>query len=615
MQLRPIFVRNEGKAMRCIVFMLFFCCSSFLVSGQQLSEMEAVMRLEGAASAEDMDPYEVERFENLLRNPLRINLVSSSKIEESGLLSHYQAVSLADYRSRHGDVLSFNELAAVDGFGMDFVARIAPFISLESRSLPGSVQVAGRTSHELVARNSLKIEEDGRKRSLAYGIRYRLDAAGRLGAGLAFSKSYDQEGLGIEDICGNIRLDFRRVAGKVIVGDFNARFGQGLALWNGMGLGGMMAPSAFMKRSSGLGASSSFSGSYAMRGVAADLTVGHARFSSSASVRRSEKGLEILPAFNATWYWKSGSAGLTHYADLQSAYPRPAVKDMKTSMDFSLCHDGVDVFGECAYDWVNSSVAALAGLVLPAGDDVRLAAMLRYYPASYVPSRSAAARSLTKCTNEHSVSVAAEAGSGKWVQVRGKEGFGSSVRRHGLILSADAAYLPQPKKDDHLHDMQLKANAEWTVMAASSLRVKMRLSEKMRSWGRRFRTEARADISYISGPWMMTLRSDVVRSVKTGFLSYLESSYKTDKTALHLRLGAFCIDQWDDRIYAYERDAPGSFNVPAYYGRGVWTALTGSWKFARCGRMYYRAGHVSYPFMEKKKPGKAELKIQFIFDI
>jgi hypothetical protein len=187
--------------------------------------------------------------------------------------------------------------------------------------------------------------------------------------------------------------------------------------------------------------------------------------------------------------------------------------------------------------------------------------------------------------------------------------------RHSVAFSADLAYLPEPKDDDHLHDMQLKANAEWTVMATSALKIRLRASEKLRTWGRKYRTEARADFSYVSEPWTTTLRLDAVRSAKTGFLSYFEGSYKTDKTALHLRLGAFFIDEWDDRIYSYERDAPGSFNVPAYYGRGVWTALAGSWKFARWGRIYCRAGYTGYPFMEKKKPGKAELKLQLMFDI
>jgi hypothetical protein len=64
----------------------------------------------------------------------------------------------------------------------------------------------------------------------------------------------------------------------------------------------------------------------------------------------------------------------------------------------------------------------------------------------------------------------------------------------------------------------------------------------------------------------------------------------------------FAVDNWDDRIYVYERDAPGSFNVPAFYGRGLWTSVYLSWKYSRSGSLSLRGIY--------KKPGNAELKIQ-----
>ena len=98
-------------------------------------------------------------------------------------------------------------------------------------------------------------------------------------------------------------------------------------------------------------------------------------------------------------------------------------------------------------------------------------------------------------------------------------------------------------------------------------------------------------------------------------MNYLEGGYKRNNLSVYARQGFFFVDNWDDRIYVYERDAPGSFNVPAMYGRGLWTSLVMAWRFASVGRLYARASYTSYPFMpeEKKKPGKAELKLQFVF--
>ena len=98
-------------------------------------------------------------------------------------------------------------------------------------------------------------------------------------------------------------------------------------------------------------------------------------------------------------------------------------------------------------------------------------------------------------------------------------------------------------------------------------------------------------------------------------LGYVETVYKTDAVTASARCGVFFVDEWDDRIYVYERDAPGGFNVPAMYGRGVWAAAYIGYNPARWFKIYLRAAVTSYPFMpdEKKKPGRAELKLQCVF--
>jgi hypothetical protein len=105
------------------------------------------------------------------------------------------------------------------------------------------------------------------------------------------------------------------------------------------------------------------------------------------------------------------------------------------------------------------------------------------------------------------------------------------------------------------------------------------------------------------------MRTNLENCVSTSFLLYAEGTVKRRSVKFSLRSGVFLADSWDDRIYVYERDLPGSFNVPAFYGRGYWLSLTGNWKFSRWGKVYLRGSLTRYPLMEKKKPGKAELKL------
>ena len=113
----------------------------------------------------------------------------------------------------------------------------------------------------------------------------------------------------------------------------------------------------------------------------------------------------------------------------------------------------------------------------------------------------------------------------------------------------------------------------------------------------------------------MNMRLNALRSVNTSFVSYFEEGRKTSDMSIYLRQGIFFVDHWDDRIYVYERDAPGSFNVPAMYGRGWFASAVASAHVTGSIRLYARASYVGYHFMEheKRKPGKAELKFQIVF--
>ena len=53
----------------------------------QSHEEQAVLAVTGAAELEDLETSEYERFEHFLRHPLRINLLSRSRLLASGLLT------------------------------------------------------------------------------------------------------------------------------------------------------------------------------------------------------------------------------------------------------------------------------------------------------------------------------------------------------------------------------------------------------------------------------------------------------------------------------------------------------------------------------------------------
>ena len=129
--------------------------------------------------------------------------------------------------------------------------------------------------------------------------------------------------------------------------------------------------------------------------------------------------------------------------------------------------------------------------------------------------------------------------------------------------------------------------------------------------GRRFYVDAGWQFNGLAG-------NDFIKDA-SGWGAYAEGGYRRGAVYAYLKGGLFRVDNWSDRIYAYERDAPGNFSVPAYYGRGFWVSAVAGVKVSRWGKMYFRASYTGYPWLspsqEKKKPGKAELKVQMAFNL
>ena len=102
-----------------IVCVSLFCALE--TNAQQGGEEGAVAAFLGLSSEDEISDEELERFADMLRRPLQLNSMSRSRLASSGLFTGYQLASLLEHRQRFGDIMSFAELASVDGFGHQFV--------------------------------------------------------------------------------------------------------------------------------------------------------------------------------------------------------------------------------------------------------------------------------------------------------------------------------------------------------------------------------------------------------------------------------------------------------------------------------------------------------------
>ena len=540
-----------------------------------------ILFLSGASSPEEIDESVVERYEALARNPLEINLSGAEKLSRSGLFSRYQVASILDYRSRSGDILSIVELSMVDGFSEEYAMALSPFVAFSPELAPGAIRDSLRWPGSIEAKASVK--SGGQFSS---GVKLKLSRGPYFESGLAARRSYDGSWKGT----GNLTFIGKKWLGKAVLGDFNARFAQGAALWSGFYLSSVSGLQSLARRPTGISPVTSYSGDGTHRGAAAVFEAGRLSISAFASAEGLKEKMEgrevtISPLLGAdiTYYGRKGEYGIT------------ASSNGLLSANGRWNSGGIDFYSELAYSLKKASPSGIAGFSTPIGKHLKSGLRLRAFPSSYTGKKN----------GEYSSALCLEFSDGKYVPLKGKTGFGSSEIRNSGSVSLEASLLPIPSKESERR--MIKTVILWKTRIFPSLALALRGVDTRRTYDPRKRTDIRSDLIYSNGLWNGTIRLNAVYTGAFSFLSYAEAGYVNDGFRAYVRAAIFKADSWAGRLYCYERDAPGNFSVPAYYGTGYSLSLFIGGKVGK-GRIYLRI----YCSDTKEKPGKAELKLQYV---
>ena len=351
---------------------------------------------------------------------------------------------------------------------------------------------------------------------------------------------------------------------RIVAGDYKVRFAEGLGLWTGFSMDNLSTVDAFLKRAQGISPVWSFTSSGVQRGLAYEYSSRHWR-------------AQAFGAFDRTF----GVHGEYLGRHFQAGFT--AASGLLLSADAKVNLKGVIVSGEVAFR--NGTFAGKSAIKASLGEYFRLAVQGRIIPVKYSGKKNG--------------------------EYAGAAGLEFNNRRVLASLTADAAMLPIPYTDPGRFQLRAYGRTLWNITEIWS--VEGRITERYRNYEPP-RTDLRADIKFASGPFLSTFRAEAVRCDSWGFLGYLEGGYKSEAISAYLRVTGFKIDRWTDRIYVYERDAPGSFSVPAYYGRGVSISATGNIKhsFKYFTLKFYARG--AYTFKNGSKPAPV-LNLQLMLDI
>ena len=664
---------------------------------------DAVLLLCGAGTLEELSEDEWERYRHLADHPLDLNACTRSAMLSSGLFSPFQAASLLDRRMRDGDILSYTELGYTDGFTPELARALSHFVVLRSRNPPGKPSVpqlnaslllrtscsgsssvpAARAALQTAAAHSTSGanstasgknpsaatssfasgknpsaatsssasgknpsaatssfasgKNDPFSGSAAFGIKTAISLEGLLDAFWSARKSYSDRTFGPGTI--SLAIYGKSIPGRILLGDYSARFGQGLLLWSGFSIAGFSSVQSFRRNASGLSASSSFART--LHGIGLDLTLGRSTISAVWSTPVQSTNPRLL-ALNYNHIFRTSSTGATLLADPGRLYA--------ASIDFRAGLPRLSLSGEFALELLPAPAAVAASAAVPSLAAPAVAASASVAPVSatsatpqpdppaaiFVPAGLLSAVWTPSYGNR--LAVLARYYPQNWSQLAAsppsafstaKDEFGSAflfqsarytlsldlARRlseanwqYRLLASANLPFrLGLPGRT------QRKVNSSTGIDGTISVRS---LSRFRPSQSLPFRQDLRCDLKLELNRLKLNTRCNLLWCRNFAMLGYIEPGFSDQFFSLWFRLTGYSVPSWDDRISTWERDIPGSFTVPARYGKGLALSCTSSLTIQRKRLRHRLNARLSYDVYSRKETltRKPELKLQYRMD-
>ena len=658
------------------------------IQRQQLSRFEdAVLLLCGAGTLEELSEDEWERYRHLADHPLDLNACTRSAMLSSGLFSPFQAASLLDRRMRDGDILSYTELGYTDGFTPELARALSHFVVLRSRNPPGKPSVpqlhaslllrtscSGSSSvpaaraalqtaaaHSTSGANSTAFgknpsaatssfasgKDDPFSGSAAFGIKTAISLEGRLDAFWSARKSYSDRTFGPGTI--SLAIYGKSIPGRILLGDYSARFGQGLLLWSGFSIAGFSSVQSFRRNASGLSASSSFTRT--LHGIGLDLALYRSTISAVWSTPVHSTNPRLL-ALNYNHIFRTSSTGATLLADPGRLYA--------ASIDFRAGLPRLSLSGEFALELLPAPAAVAASAAVPSLAAPAVAASASVAPVSAASASVApvsAASATPQPDSPAAIFVPAGLLSAVWTPSYGNR-LAVLARYYPQNWSQLAASPPSTfstAKDEFgsaflfqsarytlsldLARRLSEANWQYRLLASANLPFRLGLPGRtqrkvnsstgidgtisVRSLSRfrpsqslPFRQDLRCDLKLELNRLKLNTRCNLLWCRNFAMLGYIEPGFSDQFFSLWFRLTGYSVPSWDDRISTWERDIPGSFTVPARYGKGLALSCTSSLTIQRKRLRHRLNARLSYDVYSRKETltRKPELKLQYRMD-
>lgn len=597
-------------------------------------------------------------------NPINLNATTTDELGRLVFLSDFQIKSLLDYVSKQKTVKSIYELQFVMGFDFSDVNRLLPFVTVIPAEAVKKIPLFGYGRHDLIIRTHTLIENQkgyspldadnpeatryaGGK--LGMYTRYSYSTRGGFQVGFVGEKDPGEEFFkgsnpyGFDHYSAHAQISNVGKVKNLVIGDFNADFGQGLTLWTSTSFGKSPDPMGFRKRARGIFRSSSTNENQFLRGVGATMSFGALNVSAFGSYKMIDANIsdtlqdgtliftsmpssglhrtsneianrktlgEMVLGGNANWGWKKVKVGLTgSFVNLNGFYLKPnqpylyfvppLSNRLNLGIDFNVGVGNHILYGEASTTAGHGS-GILAGGLFRLHSLLTLSVLGRYYERDYSPYYTNPIADGTSSANESGILTGIRFMPFQHWQIGGYvDVFQSSWLRFGVNAPSrgrdyllEAMYSPRQRLNMVLRYRMKQKDKNQLAEGEPVSSVVPYTQQSLRfQLGYNPSTEIQLR-SRIEFSWY----DEENYSREMGMLFYQDIVYRLPRIPLILtaRLAAFDTGSFNTRIYAYESDLLYYFSIPAFSSKGTRAYLLAKYSVGQNLDLWFKIAQTFY---------------------
>jgi hypothetical protein len=271
---------------------------------------------------EELDYAELlEELELLILNPINLNTATADHLRRLFLLNDIQINNLLNHISMFGNLLSMYELQSIDGFDMQTILAIQPFVtvtedirrrhfSFDDMMREGKSQFFVRYQQLLEEQRGFspidpeELEANPNARYLGSPFRlytrYRFTYYNNISFGFTAEKDPGEEFFrgsqpnGFDYYSAHLLLRDFGTLRALALGDFQVQFGQGLTLWSGLAFGKSSDAVNVKKNGLGLRQYTSVDENNFFRGAGATVGFGPVEFTAFYSSKGRDANVLLI---------------------------------------------------------------------------------------------------------------------------------------------------------------------------------------------------------------------------------------------------------------------------------------------------------------------------------